>query len=118
MAKLGVGDSHESDGCSAGSASARVFRGRWRQVDSGTTEDLRGVAVLDEMTAVAVGLNGTILRSTDGGEMWVAPDLGSASSVSIQNSPLILVNAIAPSPSASESPSRRNRSAASAAFPS
>lgn len=44
----------------------------WRQVDSGKTESLWSVTTLDEVTAVAVGEHGTILRSNDGGESWTA----------------------------------------------
>ena len=34
------------------------FPPAWRQVESGTTENLKGVAVLNETTAVAVGVQG------------------------------------------------------------
>src|SRR5438874_790577 len=36
----------------------------------GTTNNLHGVACLSPSTCVAVGVGGTILRSTDGGSTW------------------------------------------------
>ncbi|MBD3167731.1 T9SS type A sorting domain-containing protein [bacterium] len=42
----------------------------WSEQTSGTFEDLYDVAWAGEQTAIAVGNNATILRSTDGGESW------------------------------------------------
>jgi len=49
---------------------------QWQKQISGTTEDLNDVAVLNQTTAVVVGNNGTILKTTDSGFSWVAKDGG------------------------------------------
>jgi photosystem II stability/assembly factor-like uncharacterized protein len=47
----------------------------WVEVPSGTTDNLRAVAIADDgTTAVAVGARAAILRSTDGGLTWVRPE--------------------------------------------
>lgn len=38
---------------------------------SRTNSSLRGISVIDSMTAWASGSNGTVLRTTDGGENWI-----------------------------------------------
>jgi len=38
---------------------------------SKTTASLRGISVIDSMTAWASGSNGTVIRTTDGGETWI-----------------------------------------------
>ena len=48
----------------------------WTLRDSGTEEDLLGVATLDGERVVAVGTNGTVIRSEDGGVTWVAMESG------------------------------------------
>ena len=45
---------------------------QWSTVDSGTTNNLRGVYLLDSGTAYSVGDSGTILKSTDAGMTWNA----------------------------------------------
>lgn len=49
----------------AGSAEAQ-----WLQGNSGTTERLTDVAMLDSVTAIAVGRDRSILRTSDGGRNW------------------------------------------------
>jgi len=44
----------------------------WEKKTSGTTEDLLAVAVGDQNTAWAVGKNGVICKTTDGGSTWTA----------------------------------------------
>lgn len=44
--------------------------------DSGTANALLGVSFVDANTGTAVGVRGTILRTTDGGTTWVAQDSG------------------------------------------
>ena len=48
----------------------------WFQQTSGTTEWLMGVSFTDANNGTAVGGNGTILRTTDGGENWVSQTSG------------------------------------------
>jgi photosystem II stability/assembly factor-like uncharacterized protein len=47
-------------------------RAQWSSVSSGTTNNLRGIYLLDSGTAYAVGDSGTILKSTDAGLTWSA----------------------------------------------
>ncbi len=42
----------------------------WTQVTSGTSQTLYDVQYITELTAIAVGDNGTVLRTTDGGFLW------------------------------------------------
>ncbi len=44
----------------------------WVQVESGTTNDLRGVHFLNESTGWVAGLNATLLRTANGGTNWIA----------------------------------------------
>jgi hypothetical protein len=44
---------------------------QWVSRNSGTLEKLTSVAVLDSMTAVAVGGFGALLKTTDAGETWI-----------------------------------------------
>ncbi|MFA4948485.1 MAG: YCF48-related protein, partial [Candidatus Krumholzibacteriia bacterium] len=48
----------------------------WTQQTSGTARGLNGVRFADANTGVAVGIDGTILRTTDGGVTWVRQDSG------------------------------------------
>lgn len=48
----------------------------WVQLNSGTTETLRGIRVADANTAWAVGDNGVVLVITDGGVHWTLVPLG------------------------------------------
>lgn len=49
---------------------------QWQIQNSGTTEILNDVAVLNQTTAIVVGENGTILKTTDNGLNWVAKNSG------------------------------------------
>jgi photosystem II stability/assembly factor-like uncharacterized protein len=51
-------------------------RAQWSPVSSGTSNDLRGVFLLDSGTGFAVGDSGTILKSTDAGLTWSALSSG------------------------------------------
>ena len=44
---------------------------QWVPVNSGTTERLNGVAVINQNEAIAVGKDGMILKSTDQGISWI-----------------------------------------------
>jgi photosystem II stability/assembly factor-like uncharacterized protein len=45
---------------------------QWSPVDSGTTNNLRGVYLIDSGIGFAVGDAGTILKTTDAGMSWSA----------------------------------------------
>jgi hypothetical protein len=49
---------------------------QWQIQNSGTTENLNDVAVLDQITAIVVGENGTILKTTNNGLNWIARNCG------------------------------------------
>jgi len=49
---------------------------QWQLQISGTSENLNDVAVLSQTTAIVVGENGTILKTTDNGLNWVAKNSG------------------------------------------
>ncbi|MCH7516832.1 MAG: hypothetical protein IIB08_06895, partial [Bacteroidetes bacterium] len=49
---------------------------QWVEQSSGTTEQLDGVSFTDSDNGTAVGYNGTILRTTDGGTTWVSQNSG------------------------------------------
>lgn len=42
----------------------------WHDQDCGTSAGLTGVSFIDANTGIAVGMRGTILRTTDGGDHW------------------------------------------------
>jgi len=42
----------------------------WHQMNSGTTDQFNGVYTIDSLHAVAVGLNGNVFRTDDGGATW------------------------------------------------
>ncbi|MBL8015866.1 MAG: hypothetical protein JNK43_01240, partial [Ignavibacteria bacterium] len=44
----------------------------WQQQASGTTSTLLGVIMTDQNTAYACGINGMLLKSTNGGTNWFA----------------------------------------------
>src|SRR5687768_4774386 len=50
----------------------------WTPQSSGTTNDLRGLHFVDATHGWAVGLNGTILHTTDGGENWSPQNPGTS----------------------------------------
>lgn len=45
----------------------------WNPLTSGVSSHLLGIHFTDENTGYAVGYNGTILKTTDGGDNWSAP---------------------------------------------
>ena len=45
--------------------------GQWKLEQSGTAADLRGIASVNERVAWASGSGGTILRTVDGGRVWL-----------------------------------------------
>ncbi len=51
---------------------SNTMRSAWILQHSGTTEDLGGIAFINATTGNAVGSNGTLLRTTNGGASWVA----------------------------------------------
>ncbi len=51
--------------------------GQWTSVDSGTTNNLNGIYLLDSGVGYAVGDGGTILKTTDAGATWNALSSGS-----------------------------------------
>jgi len=55
-----------------GRASSRALTASWVVQASGVTASLRGVSAVDDRTAWASGVNGTVLRTLDGGTTWSA----------------------------------------------
>lgn len=49
---------------------------QWVRQNSGTTQALRGAAVIDTLTAIVVGAGGTILKTTNAGAEWTAKPSG------------------------------------------
>lgn len=49
---------------------------QWEKVVSGSLPDLNSICFTDENTGFAVGLGGTIIKSTDGGQNWEAKQSG------------------------------------------
>jgi photosystem II stability/assembly factor-like uncharacterized protein len=52
-------------------ASTNVLEAQWVQQDSHTTASLTDVVMLDSVTAIAVGRDRSILRTTDAGTTWI-----------------------------------------------
>jgi len=50
----------------------------WFEQTSGTTEVLRSVNFTDALTGTAVGEEGTIIRTIDGGTTWTAQSSGTS----------------------------------------
>ena len=50
--------------------STSIVYPQWTPVTSNSTQYLRDVKFIDSLTGVAVGVNGTILRTTDKGQSW------------------------------------------------
>ncbi len=48
-----------------------ALNAQWVQQNSGTNEMLADVITLNTVTAIAVGLNGSILRTSDAGTTWI-----------------------------------------------
>src|ERR1700733_4107238 len=53
--------------------------------NSNTTENLRGISVVDDQVAWASGTHGTYLRTTDGGNSWRDAQLPSAESLDFRD---------------------------------
>lgn len=49
---------------------SQLLQAQWVKQNSGTTERLTDVVMLDSSTAIAVGMNQTILKTTNSGETW------------------------------------------------
>lgn len=67
--------------------SQQIFS-QWYQQNSGTTNDLREVDFFNTNFGIAVGKNGTIVRTTDSGNNWIVENSGTTSNlndVSIQS---------------------------------
>ena len=58
------------------SIGADTLNAQWVRQNSGTTAKLTDVTMLDSTTAVVVGYNGVILRTTNAGQTWVMIDSG------------------------------------------
>ena len=53
-----------------------VISAGWQKLNSNTAEWLTDVFFLNELTGFAVGYNGTILKTTDGGNNWALTQIG------------------------------------------
>ncbi len=42
----------------------------WKKSDIGTLDDIKGISFFDKMNGTAVGKDGVVLRTTDGGQDW------------------------------------------------
>ncbi|MFA6978652.1 MAG: YCF48-related protein [Ignavibacteriaceae bacterium] len=49
---------------------SQLLQAQWIKQNSGTSERLTDVVMLDSTTAIAVGMNQTILKTTNSGETW------------------------------------------------
>lgn len=49
---------------------SQLLQAQWVKQNSGTTERLTDVVMMDSSTAIAVGMNQTILKTTNSGETW------------------------------------------------
>ena len=54
-------------------------RSQWIQQSSGTTNQLYDVCVVDSNTVYTVGANGTIVKTSDGGNNWLIQASGTSS---------------------------------------
>jgi photosystem II stability/assembly factor-like uncharacterized protein len=50
----------------------------WYEQDSGTAASLNAIEAVDTLTAWAVGAEGTIIKTTDGGSSWLPQDSGTS----------------------------------------
>lgn len=55
----------------------------WHKVDSPVTEDLISISFTDEMHGWILSVEGTVLKTTDGGDTWQTSDVASGISTSI-----------------------------------
>ncbi|RMH61261.1 MAG: T9SS C-terminal target domain-containing protein [Calditrichaeota bacterium] len=60
---------------------ANIIHAQWIEQTSGTTNNFNGVSFTDANTGTAVGDNGTILRTTDGGANWVSQNSGTTNNL-------------------------------------
>lgn len=54
----------------------------WTALDAGVSVDLNSVDFINEQTGIAVGMMGTIIKTTDGGNTWTSISAGSANNLS------------------------------------
>lgn len=54
---------------------------QWHVQNSGTTENLNDVAILNQTSALVVGNNGTILRTTNNGSEWNSKNSGTTNNL-------------------------------------
>src|SRR5579863_8162863 len=59
---------------------------------SNTTENLRGISVVDDQIAWASGTHGTYLRTTDGGNSWRAAQVPGAESLDFRDAEAFSAN--------------------------
>jgi len=57
----------------------------WEIQAGGTDASLRGISVVDELTAWASGSKGTVLRTTDGGKTWPAKPVPAAVNIDFRD---------------------------------
>jgi photosystem II stability/assembly factor-like uncharacterized protein len=62
-----------------------LFAQNFNVQQSNTTENLRGISVVDEQIAWASGTHGTYLRTTDGGNSWRAAQVPGAESLDFRD---------------------------------
>ncbi|GAB4299453.1 MAG: hypothetical protein Kow0098_25980 [Ignavibacteriaceae bacterium] len=53
----------------------------WYSLNSGTTNDLKSVMFADALTGYVTGVNGTVLKTTDGGLNWIPLSVGSSQNI-------------------------------------
>src|SRR6266567_5391586 len=57
----------------------------WRLVPTGTTKQFRGLAAVDQRVAWVAGVEGTILRTVDGGASWTDVSPAGASALQFRD---------------------------------
>ncbi len=62
----------------------------WVQQNSGTTERFKSVFALDQNTVWAAGMNGTIVKTTNGGDSWISQSI----STSFNNNSLSFIDSL------------------------
>lgn len=56
----------------------------WEALKAGTTASFRGLSVVDDRVAWASGTRGTVIRTTDGGDTWVADSIPGAATLDLR----------------------------------
>ena len=56
----------------------------WEILPSGTSASLRGLSVVDDSIAWASGTRGTVIRTLDGGNTWIADSIPGAGSMDLR----------------------------------